>query len=248
MKRVLVFQHVPYEILGTFHPLMKEGFRIRYVNYGRPPYPKVDMLRYDGLIVLGGPMGAYDTEKHPHLLEEIHHIRAAVEQEKPVLGICLGAQLIASTLGAKVYPSGKKEIGWYDIKPTEEGANDPFLKHFGQAQKLFQWHGDTFDLPERAVLLATSPGIHNQAFRYQRTVYGLQFHLEANESLIERWLNVPCHMKEIENSEGKFNFDTIREETKKYGNAQLELAQKTFQQYINLFSTRQRQTVLHSRH
>src|SRR5688572_4363115 len=116
MRKILVFQHVPYELLGTLHPLLKKaGFRIRYVNFWRYPDATVDISSYDGLIVLGGPMGVYEAAEKPHLTFEMQCIREAIKQEKPVLGICLGAQLIAAALGAKVAPASQPEIGWYPV-------------------------------------------------------------------------------------------------------------------------------------
>src|SRR3954466_15879822 len=119
MVRVAVFQHVAHEILGTFHPLLKDaGCRIRYINYGREHHAPIDMRRYDALVILGGPMGVYESDRFPHLRDEIKVIQQAIELNKPVLGICLGAQLLAAALGSEVRSSGVKEIGWYDIHLT----------------------------------------------------------------------------------------------------------------------------------
>ena len=116
MKKVLVFQHVPYEILGTLDPLLRAaGYRIRYVNFGREPDAEPDIEKYQGLVVLGGPMNVDMVEKYPHLKTEVRLIKRAMELGIPILGICLGAQLIAKTLGAKVSKNPEKGIGWYDI-------------------------------------------------------------------------------------------------------------------------------------
>jgi GMP synthase-like glutamine amidotransferase len=121
VKRLLVLQHVAHEILGTLDPLLRRaGFRIRYVNFSRYPDAQPSVDGYDGLIILGGPMSVNDAERLPHLVTEMHLIEQAMKRDLPVLGICLGAQLIAKTLGAAVYPNCEKEIGWYDIAPTEE--------------------------------------------------------------------------------------------------------------------------------
>lgn len=247
MKRVAVFQHVPYEILGTLHPLIREaGIRVRYVNYGRQEYPDLDVTRYDGLIILGGPMGVYEHHKYPHLKHEIQHIRAALEKEMPILGICLGAQLIAAALGAEVFPSGKREIGWYDVSLTAEGSRDPLFCHFNKKERVFQWHGDTFELPAGAKLLARSAQFRQQAFRYKKNVYGLQFHVEADEPMIERWLRVPIHREEM----GKHGFDpeAIRKETHKRIEAQKQLGRKTWTEYVRLFSGRAPRPKIKSAH
>jgi GMP synthase (glutamine-hydrolysing) len=174
MKRLLVFQHVPHEILGTFNPLLKQaGFRIRYINFGRTPDAAPNVEKYDGLIVLGGPMCVSQMDSHPHLQTEINAIHQAMELRMPVLGICLGAQLIATALGAKVHKNPVKEIGWYEVAPTPAGERDPLFKRFNGTEKIFQWHGDTFDIPHGAEHLAASPDCANQAFRYGDRTYGL---------------------------------------------------------------------------
>jgi GMP synthase (glutamine-hydrolysing) len=198
MPRIAVFQHVAHEILGTFHPLLKDaGFRIRYVNYGRKHHDVLDMRRYDGLVILGGPMGVYEAERYPHLRDEIDVIKTAIDQDKPVLGICLGSQLLAAALGSGVRPAGVKEIGWFDVALTEEGRADPVLGRFKQSERVFQWHGDTYDLPKGAVRLASSAVCQEQAFRYGDKTYGLQFHLEVDEPMIERWLKIPANVEEL---------------------------------------------------
>jgi GMP synthase (glutamine-hydrolysing) len=198
VTRIAVFQHVAHEILGNLHPALKDaGLRIRYVNFDRGPVKPLDVARYDGLVILGGPMGVYDADKYPHLTDEITAIQQMIAANKPVLGICLGSQLIAAALGARVYASGKREIGWYDVHLTPEGKADPVLGSFEEREKVFQWHGDTFDLPAGAVHLATSPMFPHQAFRYGDRVYGLQFHLEVDVKQIERWLKLPANGTDI---------------------------------------------------
>lgn len=247
MKKVLVFQHVAWEILGSFHPLLKDaGFRIRYINFGRDPHAKPKVKEYDGLIVLGGPMGVYEHDKHPHLHTEVHCIRDAIEQGKPVLGICLGAQLIASALGAEVKPNGTKEIGWYDLSLTEAGKKDPVLGHLGDREKIFQWHGDTFGIPKGAEWLAKSDACTNQAFRYGEKVYGFQFHLEVDETMMQRWLAEPSNLKEIEELGGPGHLQQIKTDTPKYTARQTELSNAAFGKYIALFGTKKKRTVLGS--
>lgn len=249
MKRLLVFQHVPHEILGTFNPLLKEaGFRIRYVNFGRTPYeqPKVD--KYDGLIILGGPMCVDQTDTHPHLETEIAAIRLAMERHMPVFGICLGAQLIATALGAEVYKNPVKEIGWYDVTPTQAGTEDPLFSCFNGTEKIFQWHGDTFDIPAGSVQLATSTDCTNQAFRHGDRTYGLQFHLEVDKALIHRWLKTPVHVQELDDLDNKrMSSERITADTPLYIDTSDTLGSKLFGEFIRLFSSRVRRLTLPSR-
>ncbi len=233
MRKIAVFQHVPYEILGIFNPLLKEaGFRIRYVNYGRDPEARPKLDGYAGLVVLGGPMNVDQIDEHPHLEIEVELIREALDQDIPILGICLGAQLIAKTLGAAVRKNAQKEIGWYDVTPTAEGLSDPLIKHFESTQKIFQWHGDTFDIPEGAELLASSPTCTNQAFRYGDNVYGFQFHLEVDEPLIGKWLARPAYRQEILDTDGLICASTIETETRDYVDQANRLGEQVFGAFI----------------
>lgn len=174
-------------------------------------------------------------------------IEQALQKDLPVLGICLGAQLIAKTLGARVYENDEKEIGWYDVSPTVMARSDPVAVHFREREKLFQWHGDTFDIPEGAVHLASSPLCANQAFRYGPNVYALQFHLEVDEPMIERWLTVPMHVKEIESLDGKIDPQTIRRETPGHIQRLKELSDRTFGEFIKLFGSAKTRRRLGSR-
>jgi GMP synthase (glutamine-hydrolysing) len=248
MPRLLVCQHVAHEILGTLNPLLKSaGFRIRYVNFGRHPGAEPSLEGYNGLVVLGGPMSVNHVERHPHLGTEMRLIEQALQKDLPVLGICLGAQLIAKTLGARVYENDEKEIGWYDVSPTVMARSDPVAVHFREREKLFQWHGDTFDIPEGAVHLASSPLCAHQAFRYGPNVYALQFHLEVDEPMIERWLTVPMHVKEIESLDGKIDPQTIRRETPGHIQRLKELSDRTFGEFIKLFGSAKTRRRLGSR-
>lgn len=214
MVKVLVFQHVPFEILGTLDPLLRQGgYRVRYVNFGRDAYDEPDLDNYNGLIILGGPMNVDMTDEYPHLETEVRLIRSAMDKGMPILGICLGAQLIAKTLGAKVYKNAEREIGWYDVSLTEAGKNDPLMGHLEDTRPIFEWHGDTYDIPDGCVHLARSASCPNQAFRYGDNVYGFQFHMEVDAALVERWLNTPVYQKEIASTKGKIDPDVIRAQT-----------------------------------
>ncbi len=157
MSKLLVFRHVAHEILGTLDPLLRNsGFRMKYVNFERNPDAKPKISNYDGLIVLGGPMNVDQTRQYPNLVTEIEIIKRAIDSQKPVLGICLGSQLLAKALGAEVRKNKKPEIGWYDVTPTSEGRKDDLISRFDGTEKIFQWHDDTFELPNGAVHLASS--------------------------------------------------------------------------------------------
>ena len=197
MNAVPVFRHVRHETLGTIEAALRgAGLLAQYVDlFEQPPRPP-DLGGAPGLVVLGGPMNVDETAKYPFLAPEIEWIHTAVDAGVPVLGICLGAQLLAKALGAKVFSNGIKEIGWYAVDLTARAAGDAL---FGAVAKevrpaspgrltVFQWHGDTFELPSGAVHLAKSEACRQQAFRFGNSAYGLQFHLEVTAAMIDDWL------------------------------------------------------------
>lgn len=243
MRRVLVFQHVAVEPLGTLLPLLRSyGLRIRYVNFERDPEARPSVQGYDGLIVLGGPMSAWDDANHPHLGREVAAIEAALEGGTPVLGICLGAQLLARGLGAAVRRAEQPEIGWHEVCPTEAGRGDPVLGGFSECESVFQWHRDTFELPNGAVHLARGnrDGCAQQAFRYGESAYGLQFHLEANAALIDRWLDTPAHQTELESLGNARAGQTIERETRERIARSLQLSDETFGRFFDRWTERPR--------
>jgi GMP synthase-like glutamine amidotransferase len=184
--RVFVFRHVPFEDLGLIRaPLEERGISIEYAGLYRPGAPLPDITQAAGLIFMGGPMSANDDL--PYLRQELKLIAQAIERRQPVLGVCLGAQLIARALGAKVYRNPVKEIGWFEIHFTGAAARDPLFAGVGPSETVFHWHGETFDLPPGAERLAYSEACRNQAFRAAAGVYGLQFHLEVTPAMIEDW-------------------------------------------------------------
>jgi len=179
MAQVHYLQHVSFEGLGSIEPWLKQqGHSISFTRlYRNEPLPNISDL--DWLIVMGGPMGIYDYDQHPWLKTEKQFIRACIDAGKTVLGICLGAQLIADTLGAKVTAGTEKEIGWFPIKITNAGLKTTIGKVLSNAQTVFHWHGDTFAIPEGATHLCSSNACENQGYLYQEKVLGLQFHLET---------------------------------------------------------------------
>jgi GMP synthase (glutamine-hydrolysing) len=237
MKKVIVFQHVPHEDLGVLGPLLHEaGLKTDTIRFWSAPDAKPTLSHYRGLIVLGGPMGVYDADKYSHLATEATLIQRAAKANLPVLGICLGAQLIAHALGARVYPSGIKEIGWYQLTPTKEAANDLLFKHLGATETVFQWHGDTFEMPKGAVHLASSKLCTHQAFRYGRNIYALQFHLEVDAATIEAWLNVAENKNEIASLGGKIDPGQILRETPENIGRLNAAGTSVFREFIRLCS------------
>lgn len=246
--KILVFQHVPYEPLGTLDPLLKEaGFRIRYVNFGRDPESRPRLSGYEALIILGGPMNSDQIETYPNLIHEVELIREAVDRGKSVLGICLGAQLLAKALGGAVVRNKTREIGWYDVEMTEAGMSDPVLSTFAARQQVFQWHEDGIELPPGAIHLATSVGSRVQAFRHGEQVYGLQFHLEVDESLIDRWLTVPANRATLEDEAGRVDPASIRRQCVDSIDALESLSRETFSRWIDRFEIGPRRRRLPSR-
>ncbi|MFA6413350.1 MAG: gamma-glutamyl-gamma-aminobutyrate hydrolase family protein [Syntrophales bacterium] len=178
--RAHYLQHVPFEGLGSIEPWLEAaGYEIGNTRFfesaGLPDPAMIDLL-----IVMGGPMSVNDEDKFPWLAPEKRLIRSAINSGKPVLGICLGAQLIASAMGAVVYHNAVREIGWFPIQGVS--ANDSSAFSFPPSVEVFHWHGETFDLPSGAIHLARSEGCENQAFQLGRSVIGLQFHLETTRA------------------------------------------------------------------
>lgn len=246
MAKVLVFQHVAAEPLGTLDPLLRaRGHRIRYVNFHRDPDVEPDMNRYDALIVLGGPQMPDEVEYHPHLAVEMRCIEAALEREIPLLGICLGAQLLATTLGAEARPMRDWEMGWHDIEPTHFSAADPLFCALVEPNPAFHWHGYTFDLPDGATHLARSERCENQAFRYG-SAYGLQCHLELDERLINRWLSLPEYTTDLA-AHGKQSPESVRQETHRQIGQSSTLGRAIFGQFLRPLGLRNSRHVLPSR-
>lgn len=188
MKTALALRHVPFEHLGVLQPLLEaRGYRVRYVDVGVQPVPADEIDAADLLVVLGGPIGAYDDETYPFVCDEAKAIAQRMAARKPLLGICLGAQLMARALGAAVKPMGVKEIGFAPVTLTAEGANSP-LATLADGTPVLHWHGDRYDLPPGARRLASTAVCAEQAFAVGDHALGLQFHLEANLGELEAWL------------------------------------------------------------
>lgn len=202
-EKVLVLQHVPPENLGT----IADAFDRRQIaaHYIRPfqgePVPK-SLEWMNGLVVMGGPMGIADRERMPFLKDEIHLVESALHEKKPILGICLGSQLLAHALGSKVTRADRKEIGWSLVRLSEEGRGDPLFADVEHSFFALHWHGDVFELPGGAVSLASSEQTACQAFRYSRNAYGLLFHLETTENTLREMIRTFSDELKEENLDG----------------------------------------------
>jgi GMP synthase (glutamine-hydrolysing) len=183
----LAIRHVAFEDLGSFEPVLAErGFRVRYVE-ATDGLREVDGSEPALVIVLGGPIGAFEDAIYPFLAHELQLLERRLAADRPTLGICLGAQLMARVLGARVYPGPRKEIGWGPLTLSAEGRRSPLVRLAGRGEAVLHWHGDTFDLPAGAIRLASTSHYENQAFSWGRSALALQFHPEVTASGLERW-------------------------------------------------------------
>ena len=214
VQPILVICHVAHEGLGSMEPLFKKkGVLFEYQSLATDDSLSIDHQKYSALIVMGGPMGVYQTEQYPFLETEVKIIRAFLAEGKPFLGICLGAQVLAKALGAFVGKNKQKEIGWYPLNLTDQAKDDPLFKKMKVTETVFQWHGDTFQIPQGAVCLASSPLCTHQAFRFGKNVYGLQFHVEMTKELVDEWLSIEANKEELESLRGQIDPLKISTET-----------------------------------
>lgn len=231
MEDILVFQHDPLEDLGLFAQLLeRERSSFRYIRLFREEIPTEDWEEIRALIILGGPMSVHGEEQYPFLRWEKTILRNALKQGVPILGICLGAQLIAEVAGAQVYRGNFKEIGWYPISMTIEGQMDSLVGYLPEKPTVFQWNGEGFDLPRGAVRLASSIFYDNQAFRIGKNVYGLQFHLETTPAMVERWLEE--HSRAIAQIP-YISPDKIRADNRSYSQTLRYYGERFFSQFIH---------------
>jgi GMP synthase (glutamine-hydrolysing) len=187
MPTAVAIRHVAFEDLGTFAGVLeRRGWTVSYRDAAIDDLAAADVAAADLLVVLGGPIGAYEEELYPFLTDELRVIEHRLAAGRPVLGICLGSQLMARALSARVYPGTGKEIGWAPLQLTAAGL-DSCLAPLGAGAPVLHWHGDTFDLPRGASLLASTPRYKNQAFAWVRHGLALQCHIEATAAGLERW-------------------------------------------------------------
>jgi GMP synthase (glutamine-hydrolysing) len=186
MRNAVALRHVPFESLGLLEPLLQtKGFEVEYIDVPQADLQASAIPKSDLLIVLGGPIGVYESETYPFLGVELDLIAARMRERRPILGVCLGAQLMAQAMGGRVYPGRAKEIGWAPLTLTELGSAGPLGEIDGM--DVLHWHGDTFDLPVGAELLASTPLTPNQAYGIGKHALALQFHLEVQARALESW-------------------------------------------------------------
>ncbi len=226
----LILRHVAFEGPGVLSRLLPSlGFSMNMIE--APDGGLSALTPRDLLVILGGPIGAYEENDYPFLLEEMALIESHLSRGVPVIGICLGSQLLARVLGAKVYPGKKKEIGWEKIQLTPEGVRSSLGVKGGVTDvPVLHWHGDTFDLPGGAVRLAGTELTPNQAFSLGNQVLALQFHLEATAFDLERWF--VGHTLEIATTPG-ISVQALREQTRKYGQRCEMAGENVFRDFLS---------------
>jgi GMP synthase (glutamine-hydrolysing) len=223
-QRILVFRHEPFEHLGYFAEILNQhDIPFVYRNLDEEP-PEPALSAYTGLVVMGGPQSANDPL--PGIRAELKWIEQALAAKIPILGICLGAQLLAKALGARIYKNGAPEIGWEPVFFTETSAADPVFGGLPSPTTFFHWHGETFDLPGGAEWLAYSEKCRHQAFRWGRTAYGIQFHPEITPEMIVDWSSQPANCGDVATLPGPIDahaFDTA------------SLARRVFEGWLGTF-------------
>ena len=229
---VLVLQHIACEPPGVYEDVLHErGATIHRVELDEGE-PLPDWRAFDAIIAMGGPMGALDETDHPWLVDEKRLIGDAVRSGLPFWGVCLGVQLLAASLGARVYPGSAPEVGLLPVMLTDEALADPVFAGMPRELLSLQWHGDTFDLPDGAVLLAGSPAYPNQAFRFGTGAYGVQFHLEVSPGLAREWADVPAYAESLERVLGPGALDRLLVELEASADGVLSDGRRLFERWL----------------
>lgn len=214
MTTVTALRHVAFEDLGILEELFAaRKWPVNYVEAPVADWNAFDPVKSDLLVILGGPIGVYEANIYPFLENEIDAIKARLDADKPTLGLCLGAQLIAKALGADVYPGREKEIGWKTLLLSAAGLASPVRHLAAQHTFMFHWHGDTFDLPQGATLLAGTEACLHQAFSWGTSTLAFQCHPEVRGKDLEKWF--VGHAVEIAAARG-VNIPTLRDDTRRY--------------------------------
>lgn len=235
MGEILVFRHVPHEHLGLIAGVLEQrSFAYRYVDFYAAPDARPDMTGADALIVMGGPMNVDEVDRYPFLTAEVAAIRAMLDLGRPILGVCLGSQLIAKSLGAPVMKNPVPEIGWLPVRLTAAGRADPVLGHLAPEETVLEWHGDAFDLPAGVEWLATTAACRYQAFRYGTNVYGLLFHLEVDDRELDAWL-ADAGMRAEAEAAGS-SPDSLREAAVGHRHRLAEVAPRVFGAFADLIT------------
>ncbi len=189
MKTALIIRHVPHEgVAGYRAPIEREGYAIRRIDVTDPGFSSIDLNRPDLLVMMGGPMGVYEQDEYPWITCQLGRLARRLESNRPTLGVCFGAQMMAAALGARVYPGPVKEVGFHPVHILDAARDSP-LRHLEEVP-ILHWHGDTFDLPEDVELLASSPLYAHQAFRRGPNILAMQFHAEMGQDpRFDAWIS-----------------------------------------------------------
>jgi GMP synthase-like glutamine amidotransferase len=199
--------------------------------------PLPDWQEFDLVVAMGGPMSVNDEQALPWLKGEKQLIEQAVRAEVPFFGACLGAQLLAASLGGRVFAGPRPEVGFLPVDLTNAARSDPVFKDLPRELMTFQWHGDTFTLPEGATRLASSPAYENQAFRWGTTAYGVQFHLEVSAAMAREWAEVPEYSQALERALGPAGAESLFDEFDKRASAMALHARAVFRRWLKLASS-----------
>jgi GMP synthase-like glutamine amidotransferase len=233
--RALILQHIACEPPGAFADVMRERNWTTVTCEIDETQRVPGSEEFDAIVAMGGPMSVNDEQELPWLVDEKRLIGGAVRKGVPYFGACLGVQLLASSLGAEVYPGPAPEVGILPVELSDAGRVDPVLGSLDGQILTLQWHGDTFDLPEDAVLLAGSDAYPHQAFRYGRCAYGVQFHIEVSAEMAEEWADVPAYARSLEQTVGAHALDEMIEALRDERGARMqEHARELFGRWCSL--------------
>ncbi len=229
-RQAVAIRHVMYEDLDNLEPLLRQqGFTVTYLDAGYDNLSDLVPSKPDLLVVLGGPIGVYEDRDYPFLRDEIEILEQRLQADLPTFGICLGGQLIAAALGARVFPGSSQEIGWHPVHGPKEGMENPLRQFIEPEHPVFHWHSDTFDLPEGATVLASSDAYENQVFSWGRHTMAVQFHPEVSRKGLERWMI--GHTRQIK-SLTDASVKSLREETALYGPQYEERSARFFEAWL----------------
>jgi GMP synthase (glutamine-hydrolysing) len=213
-RLALAIRHVHFEDCGTLADVLRErGFEVRYIEPWRENLREVDVTAPELVVGLGGPVGVYENDRYPWITDELHLLERRLAARRPTLGICLGAQMLARVLGAKVF-AGRKELGWTALQLTPAGQTSVIAPLDGAHTSMLHWHGDTFELPSGATLLGCTEEVVNQVFSWERFVLAFQCHPEVRHEDIESWL--VGHACEIAATSG-VSAERLRDDTHRLG-------------------------------